>query len=82
MCDDGWGDQNAQVVCRQLGLGATVTAILVFLPNVSTSIPIWLNNVNCNRLESRLIDYRHNGVGNHTNCDHYKDAGVTCEGGW
>ena len=81
VCDDGWDDQNAQVVCRQLGLGATGTAILGFLPNVSTSIPIWLNNVNCSGLESRLMDCRHSGVGNHINCDHYKDAGVTCEGG-
>ena len=81
VCDDGWDDQNAQVVCRQLKLGATGTAILGFLPNVSTSIPIWLNNVNCNGLESRLIDCRHNGVGNHISCDHYRDAGVTGEGG-
>ena len=75
----GWDDQDAQVVCRQLGLGTTGTAILGFSPSASSSVPIWLDNVICNGSESRLIDCQHNGVGNH-NCDHHKDAGVTCGG--
>ena len=78
VCDDNWDDQNAQVVCRQLGLGTDGTAILGFSLNASPSVPIWLDNVNCNGLESRLIDCQHNGIGNH-NCDHRKDAGVICE---
>lgn len=79
ICDDGWNDQNAQIVCRQLGLGTTGTAILGFSPNAPSSVPIWLDNVKCNGFESRLIDCVHNGLGNH-NCDHHKDVGVTCYG--
>ena len=79
ICDDDWDDQDAQVVCRQLGLGTTGTATLRFSPNASPTVPIWLDNVNCNGLESSLIDCLHNGVGIH-NCDHREDAGVTCEG--
>jgi len=78
ICDDGWNDQNARVVCRQLGLGSSGTAKLGFSPNASPSVPIWLDNVICNGRESRLIDCQHNGIGKH-NCDHRKDAGVICE---
>ena len=72
VCDDNWNDQNAQVVCRQLGLGTNGTSIFGFSLNASPNVPIWLNNVNCNGLESRLIDCQHNGIGNH-NCDHCKE---------
>ena len=80
ICDDGWDDQDAQVVCRQLGLGTTGTAILGFSPNASPDVPIWLDDMNCNGLESRLIYCQHNGLGNH-NCDHHSDAGVNCARG-
>ena len=81
ICDDDWDDQDADVVCRQLGLGVTGKAILGYSPSASPSVPILLNNVNCNGSESRLINCRHSRVGNNTSCDHNKDAGVSCEGG-
>ena len=77
VCDDGWNDQNAEVVCRQLGLSNNGTAVLAFSPNASPNVPIWLDNVNCNGSESRLIECQHNGLGIH-NCGHHKDAGVIC----
>ena len=80
VCDDGWNNQSAQVVCRQLGLGTTGIPILGFLPSASSSVPIWLDNVNCNGFESSLIECQHNGIGSH-NCDHHKDAGVMCKEG-
>jgi hypothetical protein len=38
---------------------------------------IWLDNVLCTGLESRLIDCQANTLGSH-NCVHQEDAGVRC----
>ena len=78
VCSDGWDDRDAQVVCRQLGLGSANPALLGFSPTTSLYVPIWLNNVNCNGSESRLIECQHKGLGNHS-CDHDKDVFITCE---
>ena len=40
---------------------------------------IFLDNVNCNGTEHRLINCTNPGVGVH-NCGHYEDAGVVCVG--
>ena len=40
---------------------------------------ILLDNLMCTGSESRLVDCRHSGLGNH-NCDHSDDAGVRCPG--
>ena len=41
---------------------------------------IVLDDVQCTGSELRLVDCRHNGLGNH-NCDHSQDAGVRCNPG-
>jgi len=79
VCDDAWGHQDARVVCKQLGFGNIGSAIHNFPSSVSSNVPIWLDDVNCNGFESRLIDCRHNGLENH-NCGHHEDAGVICSG--
>ena len=79
VCDDDWDDSDALVVCKQLGFGDNATAVKAFSPSASTSVPVWLDNVDCNGQEDRLIDCRHNGVGGH-NCNHNKDAAVVCGG--
>ena len=79
ICNTGWDSLDAKVVCKQLGFGSTGTSLQTFSPNASPSVPIWLNNVNCNGFESRLIDCRHSGLGNHS-CDHHQHAGVACAG--
>jgi len=79
VCDDNWDHQDARVVCRQLGFGDSGTAIHRFTPHAFPNVSIWLDNVNCNGQEARLIDCMHSGVGN-SNCDHDEDAGVTCGG--
>ena len=79
VCDNGWDDHDAQVVCRQLGFSNTGTAIRSFPSNTFSIVPIWLDDVNCNGSESKLIECQHNGVGNHE-CDYYNNAGVICGG--
>ena len=79
VCDDRWDTTNARVVCRQLGFGNSGTAVLTYPSPVSFNTPIWLDEVDCNGLEQRLIDCPHGGLENH-DCSTSEDAGVTCTG--
>ena len=79
VCDDGWDDTDAGVVCRQLGFGLSGTAI-ASAGFGQGSGPILLNNVACTGNESLLARCGHIGI-NVTNslfCSHKKDAGVRC----
>ena len=79
VCDDGWDDIDAGVVCRQLGFGSSGTAIgSAGFGQGSGSI--WLDNVTCTGNESTLASCGHLGVGIIRNCDHSEDAGVRCGG--
>jgi hypothetical protein len=55
VCDDRWYSWSNQpmIVCRQLGLVAG-TNLGNSLGKAERSVPIWLDNVSCNGLESRL----------------------------
>ena len=80
VCDDGWDDTDAGVVCRQLGFGSSGTAIgLAGFGQGSGSI--WLDNVICSGSESTLASCGHLGVNITRSCSHSEDAGVRCYGG-
>ena len=83
VCDNGWDDTDADVVCRQLGFGSSGTA------NGSASFgqgsgPILLDSVTCSGSESTLASCGHLGVNVTRSCSHSKDAGVRCnlQRGW
>ena len=77
VCDDGWDDTDAGVVCRQLGFGSSGKAIgSAYFGQGSGSI--WLDNVLCSGSESTLASCGHVGVGITISCNHSKDAGVIC----
>ena len=79
VCDDGWDDTDAGVVCRQLGFGSSGTAIgSAGFGQGSGSI--WLDNVMCTGSESILLKCGHSGVGITSRCYHDNDAGVRCNG--
>ncbi|XP_062867456.1 scavenger receptor cysteine-rich type 1 protein M130-like [Trichomycterus rosablanca] len=78
VCDDYWGVEDAAVVCRELDCEEAVDALgkAHFGPG---SGPIWMDNVGCKGSESTLKNCWSVGWGKH-NCNHGKDAAVTCSG--
>lgn len=77
VCDDGWDDTSAAVVCRQLGFKGTAKArsMAYFGPGQG---PIHLDNVHCSGMERSLDQCQFEGQGRH-NCRHSEDAGVICQ---
>ena len=79
VCDDSWDDDDARVVCRQLGLSSPDQRALAFSrARFGEGFgPTFLDEVRCAGTESRLVDCPSNGIG-HEDCSHSEDAGVSC----
>ena len=76
ICDDGWDNIDATVVCRELGyLHGNATKQAQF---GSGTDPVWLRQVNCSGSENKLSHCIHTGAGNVENCSHVQDVGVQC----
>ena len=80
VCDDGWDDIDAGVVCRQLGFRSSGTAIGSASFGQGSG-PILLDSVTCSGNESTLASCGHLGVNVTRFCNHWEDAGVNCYGG-
>ncbi|XP_078695273.1 scavenger receptor cysteine-rich domain-containing protein DMBT1-like [Branchiostoma floridae x Branchiostoma belcheri] len=76
VCDDGFGWQEARVICRELGFSDYSTYYYRAYYGQGSG-PIWMDNLNCNGYESSLQYCTHNGWGSH-NCYHYEDVSVVC----
>ncbi|XP_019646758.1 PREDICTED: neurotrypsin-like [Branchiostoma belcheri] len=77
VCDDGFDDRDAQVVCRQLGFVNGVATQGKDYPGGTGEI--WLNHLNCDGSESSLADCGITKWGGH-DCTHKEDAAVICGG--
>jgi len=80
VCDDGWDDADADVVCRQLGFGSSGLPVYSAYFGQGSG-PIWLDSVLCTGSESTLASCGHFGVNITRSCGHNNDAGVRCFGG-
>ena len=80
VCDDGWDDTDAGVVCRQLGFG--LSGLAMYSSSFGEgSGPTWLDNVLCTGDEPILAKCGHLGISILRSCDHSSDAAVRCLGG-
>ena len=76
VCDDGWDNAEATVVCRQLGFYSSVT-IFGSATHGQGMGPIWLSRLSCFGNESSLFECGQLNVGT-KNCSHSNDASVQC----
>ncbi|XP_030845072.1 deleted in malignant brain tumors 1 protein isoform X2 [Strongylocentrotus purpuratus] len=76
ICDDSWGIEDADVVCRMLGFQGASGAPGSARFGQGTG-PIQLDEVGCTGDEQTIFDCAHPAFGVH-DCSHYEDAGVVC----
>ena len=77
MCDDLWDDNDATVICKQLGYSRGSARVSAYFGEGNGLI--LLDNVNCNGRESNIFDCSYSNFGEH-DCEHHEDAGVVCFG--
>ncbi|XP_075399999.1 neurotrypsin isoform X2 [Tenrec ecaudatus] len=77
ICDDGWTDKDAAVICRQLGYKGPARARTMAYFGEGKG-PIHVDNVKCTGNERSLADCIKQDIGRH-NCRHSEDAGVICD---
>uniref|UniRef100_A0A803TQV0 Soluble scavenger receptor cysteine-rich domain-containing protein SSC5D n=1 Tax=Anolis carolinensis TaxID=28377 RepID=A0A803TQV0_ANOCA len=76
ICGDGWGTEEATVVCQEMGCG-TVSMDQSRTWNESGASPIWLDDVHCRGTESSLHQCSASPLGRH-DCDSGETASVVC----
>ena len=77
ICDDNWGDTDAEVACSQLGLSGGTATIGIRNASMTHAETFLLDEVICDGTEDRVIDCPHDGRGVH-DCAAWEIAGVTC----
>ncbi|XP_010226501.1 PREDICTED: scavenger receptor cysteine-rich domain-containing group B protein-like, partial [Tinamus guttatus] len=76
VCGHGWDLLDAEVVCRELGCGAALSASGSALFGQGHG-PVWLDGVNCTGMEEALSKCPAEPWGVHA-CGHEKDAAAVC----
>ncbi|XP_022107542.1 deleted in malignant brain tumors 1 protein-like [Acanthaster planci] len=75
ICDDGWGIEDARVVCRQLGFGPAITVGSGYGQGQGA---ILQSDVGCRGMETSILDCDLQKWYPSTHCHHREDAGVQC----
>ena len=79
VCDDGWGMNDATVVCKELGFPGAISSSCCAAFGQGTG-PIWLNDLRCTGSERSLSTCAHPSWRTPTrSCSHDEDAGVYCQ---
>ena len=81
ICHYYWENNDARVVCQQLGFPRDGQHGAAWYASFGQGEgPIWIENVACDGRESNIRFCGHSGFGVH-DCDHGEDAGVYCDRG-
>nr|XP_055046847.1 LOW QUALITY PROTEIN: deleted in malignant brain tumors 1 protein [Misgurnus anguillicaudatus] len=78
VCDDLWDIRDAQVVCRQLGCGAVLSADGNEVFGAGEGV-VWMNRVECRGTEIHLWDCPH-VLKKHTDCSQKEQVRLICAG--
>ena len=76
VCNDGWNDKYASLVCAQMGLGS-LGELADFGAGTGS---IFLEKVVCSLNNTVLASCAHYGVGVTVQCNHNDDVGLKCDG--
>ncbi|XP_063436234.1 deleted in malignant brain tumors 1 protein-like [Mytilus trossulus] len=79
ICDDRFGEEEAQVICGMLGYSKAGSVPYSNAHFGDGYGPIVLDDLQCNGSEASILDFQSNGLFKH-NCGHHEDAGVDCQG--
>ena len=79
MCDEYWGWEESDVICRSLGYPLGAKEYYHGAHYGGGSGRILLDDVECTGSESSLLHCIHIGIHRH-NCSHNEDVGVKCIG--
>ncbi|KAL3854706.1 hypothetical protein ACJMK2_013964, partial [Sinanodonta woodiana] len=80
VCDDSFDTMAAKVVCRMLHLPTDMSALSSasqFSTGSTSSLRIWLDDVNCVGTESNIGDCSHRTWGGN-DCSHSEDVAIRC----
>jgi len=78
VCDDGFTDAAARVVCYMLGHGYIGQVVRRQYAGSRGSGRIWLDDVQCNGTEASIAGCRHRAWGSHNCWYSYPSAAVSC----
>jgi len=78
VCNDGFTDAAAKVVCYSLGFGRLGHKVNISLYSIGRG-QIWLDDIQCSGSERHISECFHRGWGVQ-NCGHSEDVAVSCDG--
>ncbi|MCI4388681.1 hypothetical protein PGIGA_G00088820 [Pangasianodon gigas] len=79
VCDADFDQQDAEVVCRELGCGIPVE-VLGSAAFGRGEGQVWTEELQCRGTESEITFCLTSSSLKHSDCSHYNDVGLTCSG--
>ena len=79
VCNDGFDDVDASVICRQLGyLGGVARSASSTFGIGKLNMPVWLRDLDCTGTEDNIMQCPR---GQEVRCFHSEDVAVICQSG-